>query len=38
MSNLAIDLRPSSLGQVIGNAPVKKAIQSFIDKGSFPNC
>ena len=37
MSNLALDLRPDSLGSVIGNEYVKKAVQSFIDKKNFPN-
>ena len=37
MSNLALDLRPDCLEQVLGNESAKRAIQSFIDKDNFPN-
>jgi DNA polymerase III subunit gamma/tau len=37
MSNLALTMRPEKLAEVLGNENTKKALQSFIDKDSFPN-
>lgn len=37
MSNLALTMRPEKLGDVLGNDATKRALQSFIDKDSFPN-
>jgi len=37
MTQLALDLRPRSLGEVIGQDSAKKAIQSFADKNYWPN-
>lgn len=37
MSQLALDLRPTKLSDVLGNDNTKRALQSFIDKDSFPN-
>src|SRR5271166_5685045 len=37
VSNLALDLRPQSLDQIIGQDHVKRAIKSFIEKDNFPN-
>ena len=37
MSNLALDLRPSKLSEILGQPNTVRAIQSFIDKGNFPN-
>jgi replication-associated recombination protein RarA len=37
MSNLALDLRPDSLGSVLGNEQAKKAIASFAEKDNWPN-
>ena len=37
MSNLALDIRPTKLLDVIGNDHVKRAIASFIQKDDFPN-
>jgi hypothetical protein len=37
MSNLALDLRPSELSQIIGQDHAKRAIKSFIEKDNFPN-
>lgn len=36
MSQLALELRPDTLGQIQGNPHVKKAIQSWIDADNFP--
>ena len=37
MSSLADTMRPQKLTDVIGQDATKRAIQSFIDKGNFPN-
>ncbi len=37
MSNLALDLRPTKLSEILGQPNTVRAIQSFIDKGNFPN-
>ena len=37
MSNLALDMRPTKLSEVLGADSAKKALQSFIDRDSFPN-
>ena len=37
MSNLALDLRPTSLDQIIGQDAAKKAIRSFAEKDNWPN-
>ena len=37
MSNLALTMRPEKLSDVLGNESAKRAIQSCIDKNSFPN-
>lgn len=37
MSNLALDLRPSEIGQIIGQADTKRAIESFAKRGKWPN-
>jgi len=37
MSQLALDLRPRKLSEVLGADSAKKALQSFIDRDSFPN-
>ena len=37
MGQLALDLRPTKLGDVLGAESAKRAIQSFIDRDSFPN-
>jgi len=37
VGQLALDLRPDRLEDVLGNESTKKALQSFIDKDSFPN-
>lgn len=37
MSQLALDLRPQKLSEVIGQETTKKAIQSFADKDYWPN-
>ena len=37
MSNLALDLRPTGLQDVLGNESAKRAIESFIKKQDFPN-
>lgn len=37
MSNLALDMRPDSLGSVLGNEQAKKAIASFAEKDNWPN-
>lgn len=37
MSNLALDLRPTEIGQIIGQDAARKAIQSFAEKDNWPN-
>ena len=37
MSNLALDLRPQSLDQILGQDAAKKAIASFASKDNWPN-
>lgn len=37
MSNLALDLRPTELDQIIGQDAAKKAIKSFSEKDNWPN-
>jgi DNA polymerase-3 subunit gamma/tau len=37
MSNLALELRPQKLEDVLGNENTKKAIKSFIEKDNLPN-
>lgn len=37
MSNLALDLRPTQLSEIIGSDSIKKSIQSFSDKDNWPN-
>ena len=37
MSNLALDLRPASLDDLIGNESTKRAIMSFAKKDNWPN-
>jgi DNA polymerase III gamma/tau subunit len=37
MSSLADAMRPTKLAEVIGQDATKRAIQSFIEKGNFPN-
>ena len=37
MSNLALDLRPSEIGQMIGQESLKKAVKSFAEKDNWPN-
>ena len=37
MSNLALTMRPEKLADVLGNESTKRAIESFIKKGDFPN-
>jgi energy-coupling factor transporter ATP-binding protein EcfA2 len=37
VSQLALDLRPTKLADVLGNDSAKRALQSFIDRDSFPN-
>ena len=37
MSNLALDLRPQNIGQVIGQDATKRAIESFAKRGNWPN-
>jgi replication-associated recombination protein RarA len=37
MAQLALDLRPTKLSEVLGADSAKKALQSFIDRDSFPN-
>lgn len=37
MSNLALDLRPQEIDQLIGQDSLKKAIKSFAEKDSWPN-
>lgn len=37
MSNLALDLRPQEIGQLIGQDSLKKAIKSFAEKDNWPN-
>jgi DNA polymerase III gamma/tau subunit len=37
VSQLALDLRPQKLADVLGNDSAKRALQSFIDRDSFPN-
>jgi DNA polymerase III gamma/tau subunit len=37
MAQLALDLRPQKLCDVLGADSAKRALQSFIDKDSFPN-
>ena len=37
MGNLALDLRPQSLDQIIGQDAAKKAIKSFAEKDNWPN-
>ena len=37
MSNLALDLRPQSLDQILGNESAKRAIESFAKKDNWPN-
>jgi energy-coupling factor transporter ATP-binding protein EcfA2 len=37
MSNLALDLRPQNLDQVLGQEAAKKAIKSFAEKDNWPN-
>jgi energy-coupling factor transporter ATP-binding protein EcfA2 len=37
VSNLALDLRPTSLDQIIGAESAKKAIKSFAEKNNWPN-
>ena len=37
MSNLALDLRPSEIGQIIGQESLKKAVKSFAEKDNWPN-
>ena len=37
MSNLALDLRPTKLSEIIGNPHVVRAVESFIKKDNFPN-
>lgn len=37
MSNLALDLRPQSLDQIIGQDAAKRAIKSFAEKDNWPN-
>jgi DNA polymerase III gamma/tau subunit len=38
MSNLALDLRPSRLQDVVGNESTKRALQKFLDSKNVPNC
>lgn len=37
MGNLALTMRPEKLSDVLGNESTKRAIESFIKKGDFPN-
>lgn len=37
MSNLALDLRPEALDQVIGQEPAKRAIRHFSESGNWPS-
>ena len=37
MSNMALDLRPQEIGQLIGQESLKKAIKSFAEKDNWPN-
>ena len=37
MAELALDLRPTKLSEVLGADSAKKALQAFIDRDSFPN-
>jgi len=37
MSNLALDLRPQSLDQILGQDAAKRAIESFAKKDNWPN-
>jgi energy-coupling factor transporter ATP-binding protein EcfA2 len=37
MSNLALDLRPTEIGQIIGQDAAKRAIKSFAEKDNWPN-
>ena len=37
MSNLALDMRPSQLSEILGQPHAVRAIQSWIDKDNFPN-
>lgn len=37
MSNLALDLRPKSLDDLIGSDHIKKALKSFAEKDNWPN-
>lgn len=37
MSNLALDLRPTEIGQLIGQDNLKRAVTSFAEKDNWPN-
>lgn len=37
MSNLALDLRPQEIDQLIGQESLKKAVKSFAEKDNWPN-